>query len=66
MIKVWEAVPVESQGTPGEVLSTDEGLVVACGEGALKMTVLQKPGKPRMPFAQFLQSHPFSVGEIIK
>ena len=66
MIKVWEAMPVEGTGKPGEILSTEGGLTVACGEGALKMTVLQKPGNPRMPYAQFLQSQPMTVGEIIQ
>ncbi len=66
MIKVWEAQAVTGTGTPGEVLSTEDGLIVACGRGALKMTVLQKPGKPRMPVASFLQSQPFHVGDIIR
>ncbi|MDY3114360.1 MAG: methionyl-tRNA formyltransferase, partial [Sutterella sp.] len=64
--KVWEAQAVTGTGTPGEVLSTEDGFIVACGRGALKMTVLQKPGKPRMPVASFLQSQPFHVGDIIR
>ena len=64
-IKVWEAHPVDAQGTPGEVLDTREALVVACGTGALAMTVLQKPGKQRMPFTAFLQSQPLSAGMLL-
>ena len=51
---------------PGEVLDTTDGLVIACGEGALRATVLQKPGKPKMAFGPFLQSLPFTVGEVVK
>jgi methionyl-tRNA formyltransferase len=30
------------------------GIVVACGEGALRVTELQKPGGKRLPAADFL------------
>lgn len=66
IVKVWEAEPIDSHGEPGEILSTKDGLVIACGHGALKATVLQKPGKPRMPASSFLQSLQFTVGELIK
>ena len=55
-VKIWQA----------EVLDTTNGLVIACGEGALRATVLQKPGKPKMAFGPFLQSLPFTVGEVVK
>ena len=48
------------------MLDTTNGLVIACGEGALRATVLQKPGKPKMAFGPFLQSLPFTVGEVVK
>lgn len=36
-------------GAPGEIIAaTDEGLIVACGNGALTITELQFPGKRRM------------------
>lgn len=58
-IKIWEAVPVARTGTdaPGQILSADAqgGLVVACGEGALRITVAQKPGGKRLPVAEFLK-----------
>ena len=58
-IKIWEAVPVARTGTdaPGHILSADQqgGLVVACGEGALRITVAQKPGGKRLPVAEFLK-----------
>ena len=65
-VKIWQAEALELSGRPGEVLDTTNGLVIACGEGALRATVLQKPGKPKMAFGPFLQSLPFTVGEVVK
>jgi methionyl-tRNA formyltransferase len=31
-----------------------QGIVVACGEGALRLTQLQKPGGKRLPVREFL------------
>ncbi len=64
-VKVWEAEPVAGEGTPGTVLSVKDGLTIACGEGALRATVLQRPGKPRMPAESFLQSLPIEVNEVL-
>ncbi len=65
-VKIWQADTIERNGRPGEVLDISDGLVIACGKGALRATVLQKPGKPKMPVGPFLQSLPFTVGEIVK
>ena len=64
-VKVWEAEPVAGEGAPGTVLSVKDGLTIACGEGALRATVLQRPGKPRMPAESFLQSLPLEVNEVL-
>ena len=40
---------------PGTVLAADKtGVIVACGEGTLTLTELQRPGGKRLPAAQFL------------
>lgn len=65
-VKIWQAETIDLSGRPGEVLDTAQGLVIACGERALRATVLQKPGKPKMNFGPFLQSLPFTVGEVVK
>ncbi len=64
-VKVWEAEPVAGEGAPGTVLSVKDGLTIACGDGALRATVLQRPGKPRMPAESFLQSLPIEVNEVL-
>lgn len=63
-IKVWQAHPVAGQGEPGTVLAADKhGIVVACGEGALCLTELQKAGGKRLNAAQFLAGHSIKPNE---
>jgi methionyl-tRNA formyltransferase len=58
-IKIWNAELAEGQGEPGQVLSADaQGIVVACGEAALRLLQLQKPGGKRLPAGEFLKSFP--------
>ena len=62
-IKIWGARVVRGAGEPGQVLSSDDtGVVVACGEGALCLEVLQSPGGKRLKAADFLRGHPLPVG----
>ncbi|MCF7847557.1 MAG: methionyl-tRNA formyltransferase [Kiritimatiellales bacterium] len=60
MLKVWAAQLEDGRGTPGDVL--DEQLLVATGEGALRLTEIQPPGKKRLPAAAFLNGHPIPPG----
>jgi methionyl-tRNA formyltransferase len=53
-IKVWRATPADGEGAPGEVLRFDrDAIVVACGEGAVRLDELQLPGKRRAPTHEF-------------
>ncbi len=55
-VKVWRGVAVAAGGRPGQVLGADAaGIIVACGEGALRLTELQKPGGRRLSAAEFLR-----------
>ncbi|MEQ1526224.1 MAG: methionyl-tRNA formyltransferase [Gallionella sp.] len=63
-IKIWQASLCEGQGTPGSVLAVNkQGVVVACGKGALCLEMFQRPGSKAQPVTQFLQAMPISVGE---
>jgi methionyl-tRNA formyltransferase len=42
-------------GAPGEIVSLDGGVVVACGDGHLALTELQRAGGRRMAAADFLR-----------
>lgn len=65
VLKVWHAALCEGEtGAPGEVLAADkQGITVACGKGALRLEVLQRPGGKAQPVAQFLQAQPVKVGD---
>jgi len=55
-VKIWHAEPADGSGQPGQVLAADaQGIVVACGEGALRLLELQKPGGKRLKAAEFLK-----------
>ena len=59
-VKIWQATPADGHGQPGQVLAADaQGIVVACGEGALRLTELQKPGGKRLKAAEFLKGFSF-------
>ena len=63
MIKVWRAELVAASGTPGSVISADKnGTLVACGEGGLRLTELQKAGGKRLAVDQFLAGTPITAG----
>jgi methionyl-tRNA formyltransferase len=60
-IKIWQAELADAQGAPGQVLSADaNGIVVACGGGALRLLQLQKPGGKRLAAGEFLKSFPLA------
>ena len=64
-IKVWAAKATADSGAPGTVLASGgEGIVVACGAGALRLTELQKPGGRRLPAADFLHGFAVAAGEV--
>lgn len=68
-IKVWQAEAVASPQPPapaGQVLAADEqGVLVACGSGALRLTQLQRAGGKRLPAAEFLRGFSLAVGTVL-
>jgi methionyl-tRNA formyltransferase len=66
-MKVFGVRVIEGQGTPGEVQGlVPQGLVVACGGGAVVFAELQLPGRKRLPAAAVLAGHPIAVGERLR
>jgi len=63
-LKIWRCTTAPGLGAPGEVLKADaSGLWVACGEGVLSITELQRSGGTRLPCADFLRGFPISTGD---
>jgi methionyl-tRNA formyltransferase len=50
-LKLLEVAPAEGSGAPGAVIAIDDGVVVACGDGALRIRTIQRAGKPRVAAA---------------
>ncbi|MDE3232949.1 MAG: methionyl-tRNA formyltransferase, partial [Pseudomonadota bacterium] len=73
VVKVWQAhvlqdkVQTANAATPGTLLAVNEdGLQVACGEGVLCLTQLQKPGGKRQPVADFVRHFKGAVGDVFQ
>jgi methionyl-tRNA formyltransferase len=69
-IKLWD-YEIDSNirpadAHPGQILSADgTGVTVACGEGALRLTALQRAGGKRLPAADFLRGFPLQPGVVL-
>ena len=63
-VKLLRAEIAQGSGNAGEVL--DDKLTVACGEGALRPTRLQRAGKPAMGLDEFLRGNPIAKGALLK
>ena len=55
IVKCWKAEPLDGgEGPTGTILSAGkDGVVVACAEGALRLTEIQRPGRRRITAAEF-------------
>ena len=63
-IKLWRANVIGGAATPGKILSVaPEGIDVACGDGALRLYELQKPGSKHLSAAEFIQGYAITPGE---
>jgi methionyl-tRNA formyltransferase len=67
-VRIWEAEPAEEgqKGQPGEILSlSEQGLLVACGSGALFLRSMQRPGGKVLSGLDFANGLRLRVGEIL-
>ena len=66
-LKVYSASLQNASGKAGEVLQADtkNGLLVACGEGAMLLNEIQAVGGKRMNAKDYLRGHKIEVGSIL-
>ncbi|AYM94828.1 methionyl-tRNA formyltransferase [Acidovorax sp. 1608163] len=69
-IKVWsyeiDSCSRLSNERYGQILASGpEGVTVACGDGALRLTTLQRAGGKRLPVADFLRGFQLPVGQVL-
>ncbi|BCW90990.1 Methionyl-tRNA formyltransferase [Alphaproteobacteria bacterium SO-S41] len=60
-IKILKAALAEGSGTPGAVL--DDRLTIACGDGALRLETLQRPGRGPMAASDLLRGFTVARGD---
>jgi methionyl-tRNA formyltransferase len=68
VLKLWEAAPLAlpSESPAGTVLSaSDDGICVTAGGGAVRITVLQAPGKRPLRAAEYLRGNKISPGAVL-
>jgi methionyl-tRNA formyltransferase len=70
MLKINKATPVNGKATPGKVIDLSEKgegyVTIACGEGALKVTVLIPEGKGKMTAGDFARGRKIAIGDILE
>ena len=63
-LKIWQGALAPHSGIAGTVLEAQaQGIVVACGEGSLRIDELQRAGGRRLAPAEFLRGHRLVPGE---
>ena len=64
-LKLLRAVKSSGEGKAGTILKADprEGLVIACGTGAIRILEVQAPGGKRMKAEDYLRGHTIMTGE---
>jgi methionyl-tRNA formyltransferase len=69
MLKIWWAEPLDlkvHENMAGKIIKVErDGLVVGCGEGALKIKELQLEGRERMSAKDFLLGHKVEENTIL-
>jgi methionyl-tRNA formyltransferase len=66
LLKIWRAEVMEKSGEAGEILSADKtGIVVGCGQGALRILELQREGGKRLAAEAFLAGFPLQPGSCV-
>lgn len=67
LLKIWAAqIDQGRSGAAGAVLETDKtGIVIACGEGALRVLEIQREGGRRLKAGDFLLGNPIGRGEAL-
>lgn len=63
-IKIYSAEPIVGTGAPATVVAANpkEGILVACGNGVLRINELQVVGGKRMAASDYLRGHMIAVG----
>jgi methionyl-tRNA formyltransferase len=56
-LKVWKAEAADGSGAAGSLIPAKGAIIIACGDGAVKLTEIQAPGGRRMSAGEYLKGH---------
>ena len=67
-LKLMRAACANGEGEPGTVLCADtkDGLVIACGKGAVRILEIQAPGGRQMKTEEYLRGHAVPAGTVFR
>ncbi len=68
LLKIIEAEVAERDGAlgkAGEVISTDDGITVACGRGSVRLIKVLPEGKARMSACDFVRGRKVTAGDVL-
>ena len=69
LLKVWKAEISQKSSSgkaAGEVIDLDDGIHVACGEGAVKLLGVLPEGKSKMNASDYIRGRKISIGDLLK
>jgi len=64
-LKLTDMRLAEGRGAPRTILEIADGVVIACGDGALRILEMQRPGKPRTPAAAIARGLGWKAGHVV-
>ena len=64
-VKVYKSLVAEGAGRTGEILDANDGIKIACGEGAVDILELQLESRKKMNASDFLRGYTLVEGDIV-
>jgi len=64
-LKLIDIEPTQHAGTPGTIVAIDEGVVIATGEGAIRLKTVQRAGKPKVAAADLARGSGWKPGHAL-
>ena len=64
-VKLTEIAPAAASAPPGTIVSIDDNVIVATGEGAIRILEMQRPGKPRTAAGAVARGLGWRVGDVL-
>jgi methionyl-tRNA formyltransferase len=61
-LKLIDIKPATGDREPGTVVALDDAVTIACGEGAIRIVTMQRPGKPRAAAGDVARGLQWRVG----